>query len=267
MCRNSFIIWALAGFLSGAAVHAVTLEGSDQRYQGIVDRNIFNLHPPPPPLDPSELARKQAPIPKLTLNGITTILGTKNVILTMPASKPGAAPETLMLAEGQAQDDVEVKEIDEKAAVVRVINHGEEEVLDFEDNGTKPSAPAANPAAPFALPPPAPPVTMPSMPIRPIRNNFQRRNSPLSGVDNSNPFGGGSSLGGGNGGDNSYSVSAGASSETAPNAVPLTPEQTTLLIEAQRMKALQEGDPIAKILPPTDMTPEITGEGQTPAPQ
>jgi hypothetical protein len=42
---------------------------------------------------------------------------------------------------------------------------------------------------------------------------------------------------------------------------PLTPEAQVLMIEAQRMKYMEEGDPTAKILPPTDLTPEVTGQG------
>lgn len=41
-----------------------------------------------------------------------------------------------------------------------------------------------------------------------------------------------------------------------PLDTPLTPERQSLLIEPQRVKAIQDGDPIAKILPPTDFTPE-----------
>ena len=43
-----------------------------------------------------------------------------------------------------------------------------------------------------------------------------------------------------------------------PEKVPLTPEQQAILIEAQRLKLMQDGDPIAKILPPTEFTAEIT---------
>jgi hypothetical protein len=38
---------------------------------------------------------------------------------------------------------------------------------------------------------------------------------------------------------------------------PLTPEGRVLLMEAQRMNYRQQNDPTAKILPPTELTPEI----------
>ena len=41
---------------------------------------------------------------------------------------------------------------------------------------------------------------------------------------------------------------------------PVSPEGQTILIEAQRVKAIQDGDPIAKILPPTELTSEILGD-------
>lgn len=242
-CDHRIAVWTLASALMGFGAHAVTPPAAPtQPYSSIVDRNVFNLHPPPPPVDPSELAKNKTQIPKLTLNGFTTILGKKQVILTMPATKPGGPPVVLMLAEGQAEEEVEAKQIDEKAGVAKVNNHGEEQTLDFEHDGTKPSGPAGNPATPAFTMPPVPaappantiPIPQPGMNvIRPLRT-LPSRTRPLS--DN------GSSIGAEN------------------NGPPLTPEQTTLIIEAQRMKALQDGDPISKILPPTDMTPQVTGE-------
>jgi hypothetical protein len=48
--------------------------------------------------------------------------------------------------------------------------------------------------------------------------------------------------------------SASQSSET-----PLSPEEQVALIELQRIKYQMDGDPTAKILPPTELTPETTG--------
>src|SRR5579862_7820386 len=187
-CDGKIAVWTLASALTGFGAQAVTpATAPTQPYTAIVDRNVFNLHPPPPPVDPSELAKNKTQIPKLTLNGITTILGKKMVFLTMPSTKPGGAPETLMLAEGQGEDEVEAKQIDEKAGVVKVNNHGEEQTLDFEHNGTKPAGPAGNPATPFTMPPvpAAPPANTIPIPqpgmnvIRPLRT-LPSRTRPLS---------------------------------------------------------------------------------------
>src|SRR5947208_16694459 len=43
-------------------------------YQGIVDRNVFGLKPPPPPPAPPEPPK---PPVNITLTGITTVLGKK----------------------------------------------------------------------------------------------------------------------------------------------------------------------------------------------
>jgi hypothetical protein len=144
-------------------------------YEGIVERNVFDLRAPAPKGDEEALAPK-AQIPKLTLNGITTILGKKVTVITVPPAKPGAPATTVMLAEGQAQDEVEVRQIDEKSGAVKVINHGEEQMLDFEQNGAKPSPPPAKATAPTVIPhaPTAPPATTIPAPggmnvIRPLR--------------------------------------------------------------------------------------------------
>ncbi|HWD91267.1 MAG TPA: hypothetical protein VG938_02855 [Verrucomicrobiae bacterium] len=131
-------------------------------YDGIVERNVFNLHAPPAKVDPESLIQHTPP-PKVTFTGITTILGKKLAFLTIPGAKPGALPESMMLAEGQAQNEIEVKQIDEKAGVVKITNHGESQTLDFEHDGVKPSGLPA----PTMMPPPAPP---PPNVIRPLRS-------------------------------------------------------------------------------------------------
>jgi hypothetical protein len=228
-------ICMLAGVLSGASSRALTPAAPTRPYEAIVDRNVFNLHPPPAAIDPAELARSRMQIPKLTLNGITTILGKKLVILTMPATKPGVPPITLMLAEEERQEEIEVKEIDEKAGVVKVTNHGEDQTLDFDHDGTRPLAAGANPGTPLTIPPipaaPPPNVLPMPAPIRPFRT-LQSRTTPLSGNA--------------------------PQADTQDQPESLTPEQQTLIIEAQRLKLSQDGDPRSALFPITDRTAEMT---------
>ena len=226
--------WALIGLFLAIGAEAVTPEAAVTQYQGIADRNVFNLRPPPPRENAPQGPPPQPP-PKVTLDGISTFTGAKLAYLTVPPTKPGTPAQTLMLAEEQAQDDVEVTQIDEKGGVVKIINHGEAQSLDFDHNGTKPEAPASGGtlARPMTIPPPAPPNGQPApFPnvIRPLRA-LPTRNA-------AGPFGSGGEAVGGN-------VSS------------VTSEQQDMLIEAQRMKALQENDPIAGILPPTSHTQEI----------
>jgi len=251
-------ISVLTGVLLSASAIVVTSVGAAENpYSAIVERNVFNLHPPPPPINPADLVRK-TPAPKITLTGITTILGKKVTFLTTPPVKPGAPPESVMLAEGQAQDEIEVKSIDEKAQVVQVMNHGEPETLDFQQNGAKPSGPAGGmPQIPISLPAPipaAPPAGVQpgaGTTIRPLRS-LPARNS--SAENNS----GGPGFGGGVSGGNFIQQ----------QQANLTPEEQVALIEVQRAKALQDHDPVANLLPPTELTSEITGQpGPGPLPQ
>jgi hypothetical protein len=204
-------VCALIGLLlttgAKAATDSVKVTESAGPYNGIVERNVFNLHAPPAAVNPADLIQKTPP-PKVTFTGITTILGKKLAFLTIPASKPGALPESMMLAEGQAQDEVEVRQIDEKAGIVKITNHGESQTLDFDHDGNKTtSAPAV---AHFPTPAPPPPNV-----IRPLRS--------------------------------------------LPPRSSISPEEQVALIEVQRIKYQQENNPMSKILPPTELTPEVNG--------
>lgn len=244
-------ICALIGVFAMASGRAVEKQAAEQPYQGIVERNVFNLHAPPPPINPEDLI-KHTPPPKITFTGITTILGRKLAFLTIPGAKPGAPPDSMALAEGQAQNDVEVKQIDDRAGIVKVVNHGEEQTLDFEHDGAKPSgAPAVPPPHMTTFPnPAAPPANVlpaPGNVIRPLRS-LPTRGTPFS--DNGQGMGGAAGQ-------------AGMGGQSAP----LTPEEQVALIEVQRAKYLEQNDRTALLLPTTPLTPEITGEAPTPAPQ
>jgi hypothetical protein len=237
-CGGKIEICALIGILLSTGAKAVESSGTDRPYDGIVERNVFNLHAPPPAINPADLIKHEPP-PKVTFTGITTILGRKLAFLTIPGPKPGVPPDSMMLAEGQAQNDVEVKEIDDKAGIVKIVNHDEPQTLDFEHNGATPSGPAAPipNATRFPRPSLPPPNVMPTPGnvIRPLRT-FQPRGGPVSELNN-----------GGNDGQAS---------------APLSPEEQVALIEIQRMKYQQENNPISAIFPRTEMTPEMNGNQQ-----
>ena len=127
------------------------------------------------------------------------MLGRKTVFLMLQAAKPGGVSECLLLREGETQEEIQAREIGDKT--VRVINHGEEQSLGFDDN-----PPASGPVEERPPVVPKSPMQMP-----------------------------------------------------APEK-PLTSEQQMLILEAQRLKAIHDDDPVAKILPPTEFTAEITGE-------
>src|SRR3974390_2908836 len=127
----------LAGFVLGLAPGFARAEVADNPYSGIVVRNVFNLRPPPRPED--NLPPPQAP-PKITLTGITDILGNKRALMkTQMVLAPGkpATEQSLILAEGQRDGEIEVLSIDEQTATVKVSNHGVVQELNFDKDAIK----------------------------------------------------------------------------------------------------------------------------------
>lgn len=131
----------------------------DNPYKTIVDRNVFGLKPPPPPVDPNVEAAAKNPPPKITLTGITTILGNKRALMKTPpaAVKPGEQPreQSYILSEGQRDGDLEVVQIDEKTGSVKLMYAGTPVTLTFEKDGPK-TAPGGLPA-PTGMVPGMPP--------------------------------------------------------------------------------------------------------------
>src|SRR5438045_1291474 len=114
-------------------------------YQGIIDRNVFALKPLP--VATKDNSKDANPPPKITLTGITTILGKKQALMNvaMPAKPPEPAKQkSFILAEGQRDGDIEVLEIDETSGTVKVDDFGTEMVLDINKDGAK--LPATAPA-------------------------------------------------------------------------------------------------------------------------
>ena len=247
-----------AGAADAATPGAVA---SGQPYASIVTRNMFGLVPIPV-VDPNASLPPVDPPPKITPNGIMTIFGKLKALYKVAAKpKQGQPPkeDSYVLSEGERQDEIEVVKIDQPNGIVTFNNHGviQELSLASPDNTT----PATS--APSALPggmPPAPSFN-PGMPggLTPQERNAMRRRS-LGGMPNNNGGnpGGGPAFGGG------------AANTPSASSIPqqdFTPEQQVILIEAQRAKFLDEGNPAASILPPTPLTPQVTGgNGGPPTP-
>lgn len=268
------------------AVPVNSAESSDNPYQNIVDRNVFSLKPPPPPPDPTEVAKPTAL--KITLTGITTILGNKRVLMKTPPppGKPGEGPKTeqsYILTEGQREGDIEVLEIDDKAGSVKVNNAGTIQTLTFEKDGAKlPSTPA--PVGVQGIPGQLPgqlqglPVNHPNFPA-PTANgtapSFQLPTRiPRLPVPGGRGTGGivPNGMGGGMAGAGitpSYGAPGYLPGNTitpintgvgGPGTTTTSPsvggqysaEEQAILIEAER----QAGGPTAALLPPTILTPK-----------
>ena len=254
---------------------AVTSENSENPYQSIVDRNVFSLKPAPPPTDPAEANKPQ--VLKITLTGITTILGNKRVLMKTapPQGKPGEAPKTeqsYILTEGQREGDIEVIEINDKAGSVKVNNGGTVQTLTFEKDGAKlPSTPA--PAAPGAPVPNGGPQ-VPGLPVvhppgsAPANNSFQLPTRvprlPTPGAQASAANFGVGAVGGGATtpstpglylpGNSTTPVAATQNAQPVAAAPQLSLEEQAIMIEANR----QVGVPGAALLPPTALTPRGT---------
>jgi hypothetical protein len=270
MKHGGKILACLMGSLAlCAAANEVTPDVSANPYQSIVDRNVFGLKPPPPPPDTSEA--NKAPVLKITLTGMTDILGNKRVLMKTapPPGKPGEPPKTeqsYILAEGQREGDIEVLEINDKVGSVKVNNAGTVQTLTFEKDGAKlpatpaPVAPGVPPAAggaasipglPGARPLPQPPGASPTPSFQ-----LPTRTPRLPQVG-SQPSVGGVMLPGFQGG-------GAAASQNPSQAAPPTPqyslEEQAIMIEANRLR----GGPGAELLPPTILTPKAA-QSTTPA--
>ena len=123
---------------------------SGHRYMEIAARNVFRLQPPRRAPDPPP-----APLPRITLVGITTILPVKRALLKVqfPAQPPEPAKViNCILALGQREGPIEILAIDETTGSVRVNNSGTEMLLSFardvprqQDTTLPPSAPPPPP--------------------------------------------------------------------------------------------------------------------------
>ena len=184
------ILFAAMGLTMAA--EATTTDGQGSPYHAIVEGNVFRLSAPV--ITVVAPTTKPIALPKITLTGITTILGRSVAFLTIAAIKPGEAAESFMLAEGQSVNGIEVKNIDEKAGIVSVVNHGESQILDFDHDGMKPSATLAVPVITLgvfprpALPPPNVQNVSPLTPEEQValieiqRVKYQQENNPMHAI-------------------------------------------------------------------------------------
>jgi hypothetical protein len=224
MKRLGKIVVCLAGGLMlsvGARADDSVLPNNP--YTPIVTRNIFGLNPP----QAVDAAPPGEPPPKITPNGIMTILGKLQALFKVAGTaKPGqpAKDEFYILSEGQRQDEIEVTHIDEKASLVTFNNHGTVQEL-----------PLVN----------APAVSTPMLPRPgPV---------PAPNGDNSGriPSRFGGRPAGGPGAVQNRGVGNNVKSQNT-----MTSEEQMILIAAQHLKAQQEGSPMAPIFPPTPFDKE-----------
>ena len=244
----------LTAVVGQVPLHATVPEANINSYKGIPERNVFGLRPPPsqPQQEPTA-----APLPKITLTGITTILESKRALMKVAAAnakQPDPTKElSLILTEGQREGDIEVLQIDEHAGTVRVRNSGTVMVLTFEKDGAKlPATPAPGSPGAAQLPSAFPAVQTTNPYALPARTTatpppFPGRNTrhtvvPVPGVATS-----GSAV---------TSPVGGVPTPTGLSGAPvsgqdLTAEEQAIVMEFQR----QSNPATSALLPPTPLTP------------
>jgi hypothetical protein len=267
---------------------------ADTPYQSIVDRNVFGLKPIPV-VDPN--AAPPPDVPSLKLEGITTILGRKQVIFNSTSTHPAQgepAQKSHLLNEGEAEDGIEVLSIDDDAGTVKFDNNGTEQILNMKDDVSKSSngggAPPPN-AAPGRFGGAGGSPIGRRIPQRMIRgggsgpyggapaptsfgntpaNTFGNGSSPSFGNNASQPYNGGGNPVFNGAGVGTQSLNGGAtmpqSAPSQPQQPQMTPEEQTILIELERERtaaAVQSGDapplPITEITPPESIPPGFDG--------
>jgi len=259
--KHGATTWVCA---AAAVVLWASAVSADNRYGPIVERNVFGLKPPAPPTDTEA---SKPPPSNITLTGVIT-LGGKRALMTTPppAAKPGTPPATAqsyILREGERQGEIEVISIDEVNFVVKVKNSGQEQTLNFKDNGPKmpagtpvppptPNAPAGMPGQPAFNPGPGTkPMAIPTAAPMPLPN-FDRTvrtaaaGNPAGTPNQMNP----AALQAGPG----VMPGVGAPGATTPNQkwppeANLSIEEQRAMIELMREKYRQDGNPAANLLP------------------
>lgn len=283
--------WLLAGCVTAVAVTAWAVNTQDSPYDSIVVRNAFALKPPPPPAPPVDESAKEAP--KITLTGMTTILGLKQVVLKaeIPARQgEKAKEESYLLGVGERAGDIEVLDIDDKAGSVKLNVRGLEGpvTLDFQHNGPKPPSNAGGAGAPGAMASAISGFGAGGQPNYTVGTSpTPLAYPPPTGVSSAPPA---SNLPGQNpGGFNPTAMAAAAApggGEQAgvqfnfngvntpqpidPNQPAVaqyhpgvSPDEQAILIEAQRARMIEDGDPVAKLMPLTQFSDEAS-QGTTP---
>lgn len=128
----------IAVMVAGSAAFAIGDTGEANPYQAIVARNVFGLKDPPPVAPPPP---PPTPASKLSLQGVTDLLGPQVLIkIQIPAKPPEPAREvSLVLREGERQEDVEIVSIDVAKGVVKILNGTTPDTLTLEDDASAPT--------------------------------------------------------------------------------------------------------------------------------
>ncbi|MEO6034681.1 MAG: hypothetical protein ABIQ35_05460, partial [Verrucomicrobiota bacterium] len=125
----------------------------DNRYNTIVDRNVFRLTSPPPPAAPPKV-EDEALSRNIELSGISIVDGQKKAwFVIKPKAGSKDLPKYVNLSEEEEQDFLRVVNISEADGEVKVKNSGNEMTLSFKKNGTTPTLGVPAVGLPLVPPP------------------------------------------------------------------------------------------------------------------
>ena len=119
------------GLVLQTNARALTSENSP--YAAIVKQNVFRLKSPLPVAHVEPVV----PPPRIILLGIVSAPGSKQVIFKTLTGPP-PRETSYALGEMDLANEIEVVEIVESTGLVRVKNHGQEQMLSLEKDGMKP---------------------------------------------------------------------------------------------------------------------------------
>jgi len=151
---GKMLICLTGGLVLSASAQALTADAPGNPYQGVVERNVFAIKPPP---DPSSLKPAEPEPPKITPQGIMSMFGRQQVLFktVMPGTKPGEPPKetAMVLSVGQREGEIEVVAVDESTGTITFNNHGKLQTLSLEKDGQKPpTGPAVAPLPRISVP-------------------------------------------------------------------------------------------------------------------
>lgn len=257
---------AIAALAPAESAVAVTdTASSDEPYAMIATRNIFGLQPPPPP-PPPPVEDPAKNLPKITPQGIMGFLGSYQVLFKVAPAKaaPNVKDTYYTLHEGEMQDEIEVKKIDNANSLVTFINHGiEQDLLLVKASPSGGGAPAGGAPAAGGVP----------MPARTDQAGGIANNSTVVNFGGAGRGGlgvrtaGGPGYTGGGGPGANGGLNFGASTQGRvyqPQPPTMSPDASTIAIEANRAALMNDPHPpySPNLLPTTPLTELNTPGGK-----
>jgi hypothetical protein len=97
-----------------------------ENFSAIARMNVFRLNPPQPV---AKMERIQPELPRVSLGGLATLLGSQALLTIQTKTSPATMEVSCVLGEGESRDGVTVLKIDMESGTVLLTNQGEQQVL------------------------------------------------------------------------------------------------------------------------------------------